>query len=151
MALNMDIVGAKYLLAFIDTDGDFLNGRQSYVLHVPKDIPVALFWSVTVYDPITGSGLDNGQPFPSLNTMDKPVMNDDGSMDLFFSPQSPGAGKNWLATIPGKGWFTIFCLYGPKQSFFAPVCRQLAQNPTVRLSKTVLIAIRHDVCSVPNL
>jgi len=23
-----------------------------------------------------------------------------------------------LATIPGKGWFTIFRLYGPKKEFF---------------------------------
>jgi hypothetical protein len=118
MAANMDNVGAKYPAAFMDADGDFLNGSQSYKLHVPKDIPAALFWSVTVYDPITGSGLDNGQPFPSLNTMDKPVQNADGTTDIYFGPKSPGAGKNWLATIPGKGWFTIFRLYGPKKAFF---------------------------------
>jgi hypothetical protein len=29
-----------------------------------------------------------------------------------------GEGKNWLATIPDKGWFTIFRLYGPKEAFF---------------------------------
>lgn len=118
MAISMDNVGAKYLLAFVDADGDFLNGSQNYVLHVPKDIPVALFWSSAVYDPITGSGLDNGQPFPSLNMMDKPVQNADGTTDIYFGPKSPGEGKNWLATIPDKGWFTIFRLYGPKQPFF---------------------------------
>ena len=37
---------------------------------------------------------------------------------LCFGPKSPGEGKNWLATIPGKGWFTIFRLYGPKKEFF---------------------------------
>ena len=73
MALSMDNVGAKYPAAMMDADGDFLDGSRNYKLHVPKDIPVALFWSVTVYDPITGSGLDNGQPFPSLNQMDEPV------------------------------------------------------------------------------
>jgi hypothetical protein len=46
-------------------------------LHIPKDVPVAIFWSVTVYDPITASGLDSGQPFPSLNAMDKPAQNAD--------------------------------------------------------------------------
>ena len=118
MALNMENVGAKYPTAFMDADGDFLNGSQNYVLRLPKDIPVALFWSATVYDPITGSGLDNGQPFPSLNTMDKPVQNADGTIDIYFGPKSPGEGKNWLATIPDKGWFTIFRLYGPKKAFF---------------------------------
>jgi hypothetical protein len=56
----------------------------------------------------------NGQPFPSLNTMDKPVQNADGATDIYFGPKSSGADKNWLATVPGKGWFTIFRLYGPK-------------------------------------
>jgi hypothetical protein len=51
---------------------------------------------------VTASGLDNGQPFPSLNTMDKPVVNADGSVDIYVGPASPGDGKNWLATVPGK-------------------------------------------------
>ena len=98
MAVNMDNVGAKYPAAFTDADGDFLSGDQNYKLHVPKDVPVALFWSVTVYDPITGSDLDNGQPFPSLNTMDEPVQNTDGTIDVYFGPKSPGEGKNRLSS-----------------------------------------------------
>jgi len=118
MAISMDNVGAKYLTEFTDADGDFLDGSKNYVLHAPKDIPVALFWSVTVYDPITGSGLANGQPFPSLNAMDQPVQNADGTTDIYFGPKSPGAGKNYVATLPDKGFFIIFRLYGPKQAFF---------------------------------
>jgi hypothetical protein len=118
MAISMDNVGAKYLAAYSDADGDHLQGSKHYKLHVPKDVPAAIFWSVTVYDPITGAGLDNGQPFPSINTMDKPVQNADGSFDFYFGPKSPGEGKNWLATLPDKGFFIIFRLYGPKQAFF---------------------------------
>ena len=118
MAVNMENIGAKYPSTFTDADGDHLNGAQNYKLHLPKDIPAAIFWSVTFYDPLTGSGLDNGQPFPSLNTMDKPVENPDGSTDIYFGPRWPGEGKNSLATIPGKGWFTILRLYGPKKAFF---------------------------------
>jgi hypothetical protein len=118
MAANMENIGAKYPAAYVDADGNFLRGSQAYVLHLPPDIPAAIFWSVTVYDPITGSGLDNGQPFPSLNTMDKPIQNSDGSTDIYFGPQSPGAGKNWIATVPGKGWFTLLRLYGPTKAFF---------------------------------
>ena len=99
-------------------DGEFLSGGNSYKLNLPKDIPAALFWSVTVYDPITASGLDNGQPFPSLNTMDKPVSNADGSTDIYFGPKSPGDGKNWLRTLPDKGFFVILRLYGPTKAFF---------------------------------
>jgi hypothetical protein len=118
MAANMENVGAKYPVTFVDADGDFLDGDKTYKLTLPKDIPVALFWSVTVYDPVTGSGLDNGQPFPSINTMDKPSMNADGSTDIHFGPTSPGHGKNWLKTIPGQGFFVILRLYGPKKAFF---------------------------------
>jgi hypothetical protein len=69
---------------------------------------------VTVYDPITGSGLDNGQPFPSL----EPTANADGSTDIYFGPNSPGDGKNWVRTVPGQGFFVILRIYGPTQAFF---------------------------------
>jgi hypothetical protein len=116
--VNVETVGAKSLAAYVDADGNFLRGSQAYVLHLPPNIPAANFWSVTVYDPVTGSGLDNGQPFPSLNMMDKPIQNSDGSTDIYFGPKSPGAGKNWIATIPGRGWFTLLRLYGPTKAFF---------------------------------
>ena len=118
MAIEMVNVGAKYPATFVDANGDFLSGGRKYKLTLPKEIPVALFWSVTIYDSITASGVDNGQPFPSINTMDAPVHNVDGSTDIYFGPASPGAGKNWLKTLPGKGFFVILRLYGPKQAFF---------------------------------
>ena len=42
----------------------------------------------------------------------------DGSTDIYFGPTSPGEGKNWLATIPGRGWFTLVRLYGRNKAFF---------------------------------
>jgi hypothetical protein len=118
MAANIENVGAKYPTTFVDKNGDFLQGANSYKLSLPKGIPAALFWSATVYDPKTGSGLDNGQPFPSLNTMDKPETKADGSTEIYFCPTSPGDGKNWLKTIPGQGFFVILRLYGPEKAFF---------------------------------
>jgi hypothetical protein len=118
MAVNMVNVGAKYPVTFVDANGEFLHGASSYKLHLPKGIPAALFWSVTVYDPVTGSGLDNGQPFPSINTMDKPATNADGSTDIYFGPTTPGDGKNWLRTLPDNGFFVILRIYGPMQAFF---------------------------------
>lgn len=118
MAANMVNVGAKYPATFVDADGEFLSGSKSYKLNLPKGIPAALFWSVTIYDPITASGVDNGQPFPSINTMDKPPKNADGSIDIHFGPESPGDAKNWLRTLPDKGYFVILRLYGPTKAFF---------------------------------
>ena len=69
MVVNMVGKGAKYPVTARDADGDFLDGGKSYRLHLPANIPAANFWSATVYEALTASGLDNGQPLPSLNSM----------------------------------------------------------------------------------
>jgi len=119
MVVDMVEKGAKYPSAWRDSDGNFLEGGNTYQLHLPPNVPAANFWSVTVYDPITASGVENGQPLPSLNSMDKPVANADGSYDLYFAPKAPtGKEHNWVATPPGKGFFVILRLYSPKKEFF---------------------------------
>ena len=106
--------GAKYMIAFVDGSGANLSGGSSYRLHMPRDIPAANFWSVTLYEAENGSGLANGQPFPSLGSRDTPAQNADGSTDLYFGPTAPsGKEGNWLATVPGKGYFAVLRLYGP--------------------------------------
>ena len=38
---------------------------------------------------------------------------------LYFGPKAPaGQEGRWIKTIPGKGWFTYFRLYGPTQPYF---------------------------------
>jgi hypothetical protein len=118
MVLNVPDTGAKYLAAFKDADGDPLDGGRSYRPRLPAGIPAKLFWSMTLYDFDTMSGLDNGQPFPSLNQMDKPAVNKDGSIDVYFSPKSPGEGKNYLATVRRKRFWVGLRLYGPSKPFF---------------------------------
>ncbi len=52
-----------------------------------------------------------GQPFSGTDDLKE---NDDGSVDLYFSPVAPkGFEKNWIKTKPGEGWFTLKRLYGP--------------------------------------
>jgi hypothetical protein len=64
--------------------------------------------------------LVNGQPFPSIGSLDDLEYNDDGSIDLYFAPELPAGVQenNWLKTVPGKGWFTLLRLYSPTQTFF---------------------------------
>ena len=96
-----------------------LSGGTSYRLSLPAHIPVNNFWSVTVYDAATASGLDNGQPFPSVSSFDKPVRNPDGSTDIYFGPTAPkGFEKNWIPSAPGRTWFAYFRLYVPTEAHF---------------------------------
>ncbi|WP_046969930.1 DUF1254 domain-containing protein [Dyella japonica] len=119
MVVDMVERGAKYPSTWRDAEGNFLRGDHTYQLHLPPNVPAANFWSVTVYDPINASGLENGQPLPSLNSMDKPVQNADGTYDLYFGPKAPaGKERNWVRTLPNKGYFIILRLYSPKQAFF---------------------------------
>jgi len=109
--------GAKYMIGFTDSQGTPLSGDASYRLKLPPHIPAANFWSVTLYDAENASGLANGQPFPSFGSRDKPARNEDGSTDLYLGPSAPEAkGANWLATVPGKGYFAILRLYSPTEA-----------------------------------
>jgi hypothetical protein len=109
--------GANYMMGFTDSQGAPLSGGNNYHLSLPPNIPARIFWSVTLYDAENSSGLANGQPFPSLGSRDKPTQNADGSTDLYLGPQTPpGKKANWLATVPGKGYFAIIRLYGPTEA-----------------------------------
>jgi len=106
--------GAFYMIAFNDADGKPLVGATSYKVKLPPNIPAALFWSVTLYEAENASGLDNGQPFPSLGKLNNPRPDADGSTTLYIGPKAPaGAEGNWLATVPGRGFFAILRLYAP--------------------------------------
>ncbi len=61
-------------------------------------------------------GSTNGQAFPSLGSRDNPAQKADGSTDLYLGPKAPdGKQGNWLATVPGKGYFAILRLYSPTE------------------------------------
>ncbi len=112
-------IGSQYYWSLRDADGEFLDGGKQYRLHLPPNIPVKNFWSVVVYDAASRSMLNNGQPFPTVSQYTGPDMNPDGSVDIYFGPQLPeGKQKNWIATVPGKGWFPLLRFYGPLQPFF---------------------------------
>ncbi|MGA9946858.1 MAG: DUF1214 domain-containing protein [Xanthobacteraceae bacterium] len=87
-------------------------------LHVLPNIPAKNFWSVVVYDALSRSELQNGQPFPSVSSYVNPKINADGSAGVVFGPNEPKGSGNWIKIVPGKGWFPIFRFYGPTEAFF---------------------------------
>ena len=121
MVLELPGIGSQYALAASDAAGRDLDGAKTYSMTVPPDVPAANFWSVVVYDPQTRSMLQTDQPYPSKNDQrDRDmVVNDDGSITLWFGPEAPeGREANWIQTVPGKSWFTILRLYGPLEPWF---------------------------------
>ncbi len=121
MVVDMIGKGSKYPLTFKDADGNFLNGRHMYKMHLPPGIPAANFWAVTLYDAETAAGVDQpGQAIPSVNSMEDLQMNDDGSIDLFFGPSLPDSvpHSNWIGTVDGQGFFVILRLYSPTAAYF---------------------------------
>jgi hypothetical protein len=120
MAWKLVGLGSQYAYAERDRDGQYLDGSSTYRLTLPAGVPAKDFWSVVVYDPQTRSELQTSQPFPSRNSQrDALDVNPDGSVDLWFGPAGPsGHEANWIATVPGKGWFAILRLYGPLEAWF---------------------------------
>ena len=111
--------GQLYLESQKDSTGAWIDGGKNYTLHIPKDVPIAQFWSFTVYDNESRCLIDTGS-YPDRSSRDDIVTNADGSVDLYFGPEAPKnkPAKNWVKTLPNKGWFTYFRLYGPTQPYF---------------------------------
>jgi hypothetical protein len=112
--------GSQYAVGLVDAQGKPLDGGKTYRLRVMPNAPVKDFWSAIVYDNQTRSMLQTDQAFPQVSSLDKGLrVNDDGSVDVYFGPEAPaGMEKNWIQTIPGKGWNMLFRLYGPLDPWF---------------------------------
>jgi hypothetical protein len=111
--------GSQYLWTPRDADGEFLDGANAYRLRIPPKIPARNFWSVVAYDAESRSMLRNSRRFPSCSSYTEPEVNSDGSIDVHFGPSPPdGREKNWIETVPCKGWFVLLRLYGPLEPFF---------------------------------
>jgi hypothetical protein len=124
MCMRLTGVGSQYVFANVDAAGDPFDGAKTYRLTLPKDIPAARFWSLTLYDNQTRSMLQTEQLYPRAGSQEYPspaaAAESDGGTVVHFSPTRPdgGAPGNWIQTDPDKGWFVILRLYSPRQSFF---------------------------------
>jgi hypothetical protein len=113
-----------YLLELNDSDGNQLNGAQTYKLHVAPGVPARDFWGVIVYGMQSKAFLFSQSKRVGLGSQDLSKMkhNADGSVDIYFAPSAPaGMESNWIPT--GKDFFLIFRLYGPGKPLFAKTWR----------------------------
>ncbi len=124
MCMNLTHIGSQYLGSFYDAAGKPFDGAKTYKIKLPKGIPAAKFWSLTLYDNQTRSMLDTPQRFPRAGSQAFPTpaarAETDGSVTVLIGPKQPEgvAAGNWIQTTPGKGWFVLLRLYSPLESFF---------------------------------
>lgn len=113
--------GSKYPFATQDAKGEFLDGSNTYHLHLPANPPAALFWAVTAYNITDGTMTSAPQLLPSINSLDQSVVrNQDGSIDLWFGPSKPAKAPdtNWIQTVPKRHFLAAVRLYGTGVDFF---------------------------------
>lgn len=112
--------GSKYLGAYIDNDGNWLDGKNSYEIVVPKDAPANQFWSITVYDNDTRCIIQNAQGKSDISSAHANVKTEtDGSTKIYVGGKAPvGYENNWIESNPNKGFFVYLRLYGPLEPYF---------------------------------
>lgn len=112
--------GSLYWFVARDETGTYLDGAQSYRLRVPLPVPAGLFWSLTVYDAETRSQIDTPQGTAAVRSLFELDGKLDGTeVDIAFGPERPEADAGaWLQTLPGRGWFAYFRIYGPTTAAF---------------------------------
>ncbi|MGC3947792.1 MAG: DUF1254 domain-containing protein [Chryseolinea sp.] len=124
MCMRLPNLGSQYLGSGYDKNNNPFDGAKTYKIVLPAHIPAALFWSLTLYDNQTRSMLQTPQRYPRAGSQSYPtpaaVANTDGTFTIYFSPTKPPAVSdgNWIQTVPGKGWFTLFRLYSPLPAYF---------------------------------
>ncbi len=120
MVLNNVGSGSKYLGSYIDKEGNWLDGKNTYEIVVPKDAPANQFWSITVYDNDTRCIIQNEQALSDISSvMNELKVEDDGSVKVYVGPSAPnGYENNWVQSNPEKGFFVYLRLYGPLEAYY---------------------------------
>ena len=125
-AVNMNSVGlnsperAMYPKRYVDSEGELLNGNNSYTLTFPKNMPVneelGGFWSLTMYDAEDRFMVQNEiNRYKIGSTTEGLIRNADGSLTISISHARPSDTMqlaNWLPA-PDGGFMLQVRLYEP--------------------------------------
>jgi hypothetical protein len=114
--------GQFYLINIKDKSGESYDGARTYRLHVPPNVPIEQYWSLTAYDRDTHALIKNVDRASRASNSTEVQRNADGSVDLYVGPKAPAGGEsNWIPTDPARRFELMFRLYGPKKEFFDKV------------------------------
>ena len=128
---------AIYPINLFDSSRQPLDGANKYTIHFDKDAvpPADAFWSITLYDK-EGFQVANSLNRFAVSSWMPFKYNGDGSLDLYFQNESPGADMeaNWLPAPKGPFNLTMR-LYAPKSEALTgkwnppPVVKDLGPSP----------------------
>jgi hypothetical protein len=130
---------AIYPINLFDDSSKPLDDANHYTIHFDKGgtPPVWAFWSITLYDQ-QGFQVPNSLNRFAVSSWMPFVYNPDGSLDLFFQNESPGARKeaNWLPAPKGPFNLTMR-LYAPKSEALTgkwnpPPVMKIEEVPTIQ-------------------
>jgi len=114
--------GQFYLINIKDRNGESYDGASTYRLHVPPNVPIEQYWSLTAYDRDTHALIRNVDRASRASNNTEVKTNADGSVDLYLGAKAPvGQEANWIPTDPARKFELMFRLYGPKKEFFDKV------------------------------
>ena len=88
-------------------------------MHVPPNVPVEQYWSLTAYDRETHALIKNVDKASRASNDTSLAKNPDGSADLYIGPKAPaGKESNFIPTDPNRRFEFIFRLYAPTKALF---------------------------------
>jgi hypothetical protein len=111
---------ATYGSAVLDAKGEKLDGTRRYRIHVPKELPVDAFWSISIYEVEP-----DGRVFFADNPIHRYAIGDrtrglkrnsDGSIDILVQREKPAEDQlaNWLPAPASGHAHLILRLYQPR-------------------------------------
>jgi len=110
---------SMYLAAYRDSTGALLDGGKTYKLTIPQPVPADHFWSrpSTTWIAALRSRLCRTRPWLS-SRVQLPAQSRSLARSLLRPTAPVGKEAQWVKTIPGKGWFNYFRIYGPQAAAF---------------------------------
>jgi hypothetical protein len=109
---------AAYAMAYVDGDGEPLDGAHRYALRFATPPPVDAFWSVTMYDTPDFYLIEN--PIDRYSIGDRTAgirYAEDGSLTIVIQRDEPADAANWLPAPAGR-FRPILRLYSPGEAIF---------------------------------